>query len=82
MIVRDRKLDPHQRRFQSANHKKDQPIRDIHQTDLLVVDRRHPLVHHVRRRPSLVPYRLVDGFQYRSCARHVRSFPQCVSEAL
>src|SRR6267154_920345 len=66
MIVGHRKLNPHQHRFEAANEEKDQRVRDIHQADLLVIDRRHPLVHHIQRWAPLCLQRLIDGFEYRS----------------
>ena len=89
MIVRNRKLNPHQHRFKSTNHEKDQRIHDIHQADLLMIDRRHPLVHHIQRWAPLCLQRLIDGFEYRSRVRHAALLPlletrepQPVSEAL
>src|SRR5260370_36792408 len=66
MIVGNRKLNPHQHRFEAANDEKDQRIRDIHQADSLVINRRHPLVHHIKRWAPLCLQRLIDGFEYRS----------------
>ncbi len=71
MIIGNGKLNPHQHRFEARNDEKDQGVYDIHQPDLLVVDRRQPLVHHIKRWPSLEPPVVsIDGFEYRSCIGH------------
>ena len=40
------KLEPHHHRLGPADHEKDQGHEDVHDADLLVIDRRNPLVKH------------------------------------
>ena len=89
MIVGNRKLNPYQHRFKAAYEEKEQRIRDIHHADFLVIDRRHPLIHHIKWWPPLQLQRLIDSFEYRSRVRHAALLslfaivkPSPVSEAL
>ena len=45
MIVRDGQLDAHDRGFQAADHQEQDAVDDVHQAELLVIDRDDPLVH-------------------------------------
>ena len=50
VIVGNSELDAHQQRFEARDDEKDERVDDVHQADLLVVDRGDPLVHHLERR--------------------------------
>jgi hypothetical protein len=46
-VVRDGKLNAHQQRFKAGDEQEYQRITDIHDPDLLVIYRCHPLMHHI-----------------------------------
>jgi hypothetical protein len=50
----ERQVDAHQGRFDTPDDQKDESVRDVHQSDLLVIDRRQPLVYHAQRRAALL----------------------------
>ena len=52
-VVGNRKLNAHQQSFDAGDDKENQSIADIHQSDFLVIDRRHPIMQDVER--SRVP---------------------------
>ena len=83
VIVGHRELNAHQHRFNAPDDKKDQRVGDVHQPDLLVIDRREPLVDHIQRRPALLGrQRLVDCFHY-GVDRHAALLSgKAVSEAV
>ena len=56
IVVRADELDAHDRRFDPADHEKEQSINDVHNAKPLVIDGRHPLVKRIdeRTRPSVV----------------------------
>ena len=71
MVVRNRQLDAHDRRFQAADHEEQDAVEDVHQAELLVIDRDDPFVHAVEQRPgSLLRGRNRHWLQNRFGVRH------------
>ena len=44
MVVRDGQLNPHEDRFDAGDHQEEQRVDDVHQAEVLVIDRHHPFV--------------------------------------
>ena len=47
VVVGDGKLDAHQQRFNARDDQEDERVADVHQADLLVIDRGDPVVQYV-----------------------------------
>ena len=70
MVIGYRQLNPHQQRFEPCNHQEDQSIADLHQADLLVINCCHPVVQHLKPKPSWNLRYLVMHFIYRNLGCH------------
>ena len=55
LLLRNRELNAHQHGFEAADHEKDQRVADVHQADLLVVDRGDPVVQHLKPSADALP---------------------------
>ena len=55
MIVGNGKLNAHDASLRSRHNQKEQRIDDIHQAELLVIDRSHPIVQGLEPSPSYLP---------------------------
>ena len=54
VVVRDGQLDAHHRGFEAADHQEQDPVHDVHEAELLVIDRDDPIVHLVEERPGVL----------------------------
>ena len=74
-IIRDCELNPNQKGFAAADKKEQQSVAYVHQTDLLVIDSRHPVVKNLQKQPAFPgrSYRF-GSFQGR-CFEWHPSFP-------
>jgi len=63
MIVRHGQLGPHDRGFDAPDHQEEYSVTEVHQAQLLVIDRDDPFVHAIEKRAS---YRFARRYEHGS----------------